>query len=108
MAWFMFARTVLVAAVVSAAVLLQPLPFGLPLNVAFGTRTDLLTLVVRLEDLLGHPLAVEHRDARVGDVRDSHADGTRFTARFPEIVPVPLRAALATTLAWFEERAGRV
>ena len=32
-----------------------------PVNLAFGTRTDLLTLVELLEGMLGHPLEREHR-----------------------------------------------
>ncbi len=44
-----------------------------PVNLAFGTRTDLLTLVGLLESIVGRPLEVEHVDPRPGDVRHSQA-----------------------------------
>ncbi len=54
-----------------------------PVNLAFGSRIDLLGLVGLLEELLDRPLAVEHRPARVGDVRDSQADGSKVRAAVP-------------------------
>ena len=39
-----------------------------PVNLAFGTRTDLLTLIDLLEAAIGHPLERLHRPSRVGDV----------------------------------------
>jgi UDP-glucose 4-epimerase len=72
-----------------------------PLNLAFGTRTDLLDLVARLEAILGQPLPVEHTGARAGDVRHSTADGSRLAALFPGVVPVDLDVGLAETVAWF-------
>ena len=40
-----------------------------PVNLAFGTRTDLLTLIELLERVIGHPLERQHRPPRTGDVR---------------------------------------
>jgi UDP-glucose 4-epimerase len=77
-----------------------------PVNLAFGTRTDLLDLVARLEGLVGHPLDVHHTDARPGDVRHSTADGSRLAALFPDLVPVDLDTGLAETLAWFRAGGG--
>jgi UDP-glucose 4-epimerase len=71
-----------------------------PVNLAFGTRTDLLAVVALLEDVLGKPLAVEHQPPRPGDVPDSQADTTIFRSLFPAVEPVPLPAALATTADW--------
>jgi len=77
-----------------------------PVNLAFGTRTDLLTVLERLEALLGHPVAREHVAGRPGDVPHSAADGTRLRALFPDVVPVDLDTGLAATVEWFRSRAG--
>ena len=37
-----------------------------PVNLAFGTRTDLLTLIAELESVLGARLAVDHVESRAG------------------------------------------
>jgi UDP-glucose 4-epimerase len=71
-----------------------------PMNLAFGTRTDLLTLIELLESELGHEVNREHRNARVGDVPHSQADSSRLRAAFPEIEPTPLPEGLAATVAW--------
>ena len=71
-----------------------------PVNLAFGTRTDLLTLIDRLEHLLGHSLPRDFQAPRVGDVRHSQADGSRMHALFPEVVPTDLDDGLAATIAW--------
>lgn len=75
-----------------------------PVNLAYGTRTDLLTLVAMLEELLGRPLAREHGPRRAGDVAHSRADDARLRHLFPEIQPVPLPTALAETVAWYADR----
>lgn len=72
-----------------------------PVNLAFGTRTDLLTVLERLETLLGHPVAREHVATRPGDVPHSAADSSRLRALFPDVVPVDLDAGLAATVEWF-------
>lgn len=75
-----------------------------PVNLAFGSRTDLLTLVAELEAVLGTELVVQHREARVGDVKHSQADSERLQELFPDVVPTPLPDALRATVEWF--RAG--
>ena len=72
-----------------------------PINLAFGTRTDLLDLVSRIERVVGVPIAVEHTDSRPGDVAHSTAAGERLRAAFPDIIPVDLDDGLAATVAWF-------
>lgn len=72
-----------------------------PVNLASGTRTDLLTLVGELENILGRRLDVEHLPPRPGDVRDSQADRSRFRAVFPDVVPVDLHTGLSRTVDWF-------
>ncbi len=76
-----------------------------PVNLAFGTRTNLLEVIDALSATLGEELAVEHLDPRPGDVRDSQADQTLFRRLFPDAVAVPLEEGLARTAAWF--RSGR-
>ena len=74
-----------------------------PVNLAFGTRTDLLTLIEILEQVLGRPLERQHRPPRPGDVPHSQADSTRLRALFPDVVPVPLEDGLAATVAWMRD-----
>jgi UDP-glucose 4-epimerase len=72
-----------------------------PVNLAFGTRTDLLGLVSELERVVGTQLTIEHVQPRTGDVRHSQADSTRLRELFPDVVPVDLAEALRATVAWF-------
>lgn len=74
-----------------------------PINLAFGTRNSLLELVGELESVMDAKLAVEHREPRAGDVRDSQADCTRLQALFPAAQPIVLRTGLAETVEWFHE-----
>ena len=65
-----------------------------PVNIAFGTRTSILTLAQMIEEIVGAPLTIEHVESRVGDVRDSEGDATRLRQHFPDLAPVDLRDAL--------------
>ena len=72
-----------------------------PVNLAFGTNTTLLGLLAELEGAVGGPIAVEHVDTRVGDIRASQSDGVRVRELFPAVVPVPLGVGVRDTVAWF-------
>jgi UDP-glucose 4-epimerase len=72
-----------------------------PVNLAFGGRYDLITLLALLEGIVGHPVARRHVDPRPGDVRDSQAERTRLDALFPGVTPVPLEEGLRRTVAWW-------
>jgi UDP-glucose 4-epimerase len=72
-----------------------------PVNLAFGSRVDLLELITELERVLGHALTVEHIETRAGDVKHSQADSTRLRELFPDIVPAALPEALRATVDWF-------
>ena len=74
-----------------------------PTNLAFGSRTDLLTLVELIEAEVGHAIERHHEPPRVGDVAHSQADSSRLTAAFPSIEPVPLAEGLAATAAWMRD-----
>jgi UDP-glucose 4-epimerase len=71
-----------------------------PVNLAFGSRTDLLTLIAELEHQLGVPLEREHLAVRTGDVPHSQADSSRLRALFPDVQPTPFEDGLAATIAW--------
>ncbi len=71
-----------------------------PVNLAFGTRINLLQVISLLEDILGRPLDRQHIDARVGDVRHSQADNSVLRSLFPSIQPVSLEAGLRDTVEW--------
>ena len=71
-----------------------------PTNLAFGTRTSLRELITLLESELGHPLELEHRPPRAGDVPASQADSSRLAAMFPETRPAPLAEGLRATVEW--------
>ena len=72
-----------------------------PVNLAFGGRTDLLTVISLLEEILGHALKREHAGPRAGDVRDSQADQKVLRRLFPEIAPIDLETGLRATVDWF-------
>jgi len=72
-----------------------------PVNLAFGSRVDLLELIAELERVLGHAVTVEHIETRAGDVKHSQADSTRLRELFPDIVPTALPEALRATVDWF-------
>jgi UDP-glucose 4-epimerase len=70
-------------------------------NLAFGTRTDLLSLIAELEHILDTKVTVEHTEPRAGDVKHSQADSTRLQELFPDVVPTTLPDALRATIDWF-------
>ena len=71
-----------------------------PVNLAFGSRTDLLGLIDVLENVLGHGVERLHEPSRVGDVPHSQADGRTLQALFPDVVPVGLDDGVAATVDW--------
>jgi UDP-glucose 4-epimerase len=72
----------------------------LPVNLAYGTRTDLLTVIEMIGELVEEPLIVEHGPDRAGDVPHSQADDSRIIELFPAITPVPLEIGLKSTVDW--------
>jgi len=75
-----------------------------PVNLAFGTNTSLLDLIALMKSALETELEIEHREARVGDVRASQSDGMRMKELFPDIQSIPLKAGLDRTIAWFQAK----
>ena len=73
-----------------------------PVNLAYGTRTNLLEVITLMEQELGRPLEREFSETRAGDVPHSQADGSVLRHLFPEVAPVEFEDGLRRTVAWFE------
>lgn len=73
-----------------------------PTNLAFGTRTNLMTVVDVLGEVLGRRIAIDHRPARPGDVRHSQADNARLRSLFPSVAPCSLEQGIARTVEWMQ------
>ena len=71
-------------------------------NLAFGTRTSLLTVIELLSEIVGRPLEAQHLPTRAGDVRDSQADNSLLRSMFPSVEPFDLGAGLRTCVEWFD------
>lgn len=71
-----------------------------PVNLAFGTRVNLLEVLALIEAIIGTPVERVHEPARVGDVRHSQADDAALRALFPDLTPLPLATGLEHTAAW--------
>ena len=93
-----------VARIITDAVL-RRVTSAQPVNLAFGTRIDLLELVGHIGTAVGSPVGVTHEPARIGDVRDSQAAHDALRALFPDVAPVSLEEGLANTVGWFRESA---
>jgi UDP-glucose 4-epimerase len=78
---------------------------NVPVNLAFGTRRNLLDVLDQLEGVLHRPIAREHVESRAGDVRDSQADNSRLLAMFPDAVPTPFDQGLGQTVEWMRRHA---
>ncbi|MEV7631650.1 NAD-dependent epimerase/dehydratase family protein [Microbacterium sp. NPDC089318] len=74
-----------------------------PVNLAFGTNTNLMQLIDLIKAETGLDVSVQHVESRIGDVRASQADGVRVRELFPEIEPISLETGLERTVAWFAE-----
>ena len=77
---------------------------GTPVNLAYGNRVSLHTLLEKLSHLVGRPIEVNYEPARVGDVHESQADHTRLSTLFPDTRPVPLDEGLLRTVDWYRSR----
>lgn len=79
-----------------------------PVNLAYGTSTTIVELVELLREYTGLALAVKHVAPRMGDVRNSRADGVRVRALFENVCPTSLEDGLGRTVQWFRDtREGR-
>ena len=83
----------------------QPDANGWPINVGAGERTSLLGLLELIREVTGAVVEVEHRPARVGDVRDSLADLSRGARLLGYAPTITIREGLRRTWSWFEAAA---
>ncbi|MEV4478300.1 NAD-dependent epimerase/dehydratase family protein [Micromonospora coxensis] len=72
-----------------------------PVNLAYGTRTDLRSVIAEIETVLGREIEVRHAPPRPGDVRHSQAENVTLRKLFPDVVPTPLPVGLRATIDWF-------
>lgn len=78
--------------------------YGQPVNLAFGTRTDLRTVVDELELVLRRPIERRSAPPRQGDIQHSAADNRLLRELFPGVTATPLVDGLRATVAWFQAR----
>ena len=78
-----------------------------PVNLAFGSRTNLLEVIDLLQEILGEEVHVAHTEPRPGDVPHSQAANDRLMKLFPEVEPVDLRTGLDATIEWFKSEMER-
>ncbi|MGW4948421.1 NAD-dependent epimerase/dehydratase family protein [Actinoplanes sp. NPDC004185] len=72
-----------------------------PVNLAFGTRTTVLTVAKAIESIIGRPIDLQFAPVRPGDVRDSQADNSRLRMLMPEARDSSLDRGLRATIDWF-------
>lgn len=75
-----------------------------PINLAFGSRTSLNSLISLIEDLLRTKVSVENTANRDGDVPHSSADSRVLQSLFPGVTPIPLEEGLRLTIEWLGKR----
>ncbi|MEL7207312.1 MAG: NAD-dependent epimerase/dehydratase family protein [Actinomycetota bacterium] len=85
---------------VLARAALGPVTAAKPVNLAFGTRTDLLSVLELIEAALGRTVEREHVESRPADVRHSQADGAALRHLFPDLDPVGLEVGIGRTIDW--------
>lgn len=77
-----------------------------PVNLAYGTTTDLITLADAIESKLDVELERHFKEPRVGDVKASMADSSLVRDMFPDVVPTSLDNGLDRTITWFRRQRG--
>lgn len=70
-----------------------------PINLAFGNRIS-LNEVLRNLKMYFPDIRIVHKDARLGDVKDSQNQPDLLKSFFPRITPIEFRAGLAETIDW--------
>jgi UDP-glucose 4-epimerase len=78
-----------------------------PVNLAFGVRHSLRTVVAELEWILGRRVAWRCEPERVGDVRHSEADSALLHELFPGAGAASLTNGLRATVEWFRRDLAR-
>lgn len=76
---------------------------GAVVNIAYGSRTTLNQIIAMLNDLTGRSLPIHYGPARVGDVRDSHADISLARELIGYQPTVDVREGLRRTVEWYKK-----
>lgn len=79
---------------------------GRVFNVANGRSTSLLQLIDQLNELLGTQIKPVHKDARIGDVRESLADITQARDRLKYEPRVSFEEGLRRSIEYYRSIAG--
>jgi len=74
-----------------------------PVNLAFGSKTSLLGLIQKMEELSGMAAVVTHGAERPGDVKHSQALNYSLLGMLPDLSAVPLTVGLRETINWMRE-----
>jgi UDP-glucose 4-epimerase len=98
---------VFVGDIVAANLLALDYPQAGAFNIGTGRETDILTIYLKLHELLGSPLGPEHGPAKPGEQRRSVLDSTLARSGLGWQPRVSLAQGLAQTAAAFREAAGR-
>ncbi len=75
-------------------------------NIACGERVDLLTLIDRINAIIGSKVEPNYLPARVGDVRDSFADVSKAKRMLGYTAGISLDEGLGRTVDWYREQGG--
>jgi UDP-glucose 4-epimerase len=98
---------VFVGDIVAANLLALDHPQSGVFNIGTGRETDILTIYLELQKLMGSPLGPVHGPAKPGEQRRSALDATRAARELGWQPQVSLHQGLAQTVAAFREAAGR-
>lgn len=71
-----------------------------PVNLAYGSRTDLLSVIELMKELMGIDIEIDFQPTRAGDVPHSQADDSQIRELFPNVMPTPLEIGLKATIDW--------
>ena len=77
---------------------------GEVMNLAIGGSVSLLSLVDKLNRILGTDIQPIHADPRAGDIKHSRADVTKATELLDFAPVVTFDEGLAHTVEWFQQR----
>ena len=75
-----------------------------PVNLAFGTRRTINSLLQSLRIHLGRDIHIQKAAIRPGDVRHSQTDSSALMSLLPDIVPVDFEHGLRETVTWFKSQ----
>ncbi|MGO9578159.1 MAG: NAD-dependent epimerase/dehydratase family protein [Desulfobaccales bacterium] len=99
---------VFVGDIVAANLLALDYPRAGAFNIGTGRETDILTVYLQLQELMGSPLGPVHGPAKPGEQRRSALDSTLAQTELGWRPQVSLAQGLARTVAAFREAAGMV